>query len=107
MLQAIEELRMRSELAHQERVDAQQWVGHLVNELQRERDLKVAAEGMSAGLAMEVGKCQEEVWHLEAKVTQQCGEVRKLWADVNGKSLVSLVVFLLRIRGKAFDTVDT
>ena len=50
---------MRSELAHQERVDAQQWVGHLVNELQRERDLKVAAEGMSAGLAMEVGQHQE------------------------------------------------
>ena len=60
---------------------------------------------MSAGLTAKVSQHQEEVRHLEAEVTQQCGEVRKLWADVNGKSLVSLVVFLARIRGKPFDMV--
>ena len=69
--------------------------------------MKVAAEGMSAGLAMEVGQHQEEVRHLEAKVTWQCNEVRRLQADMNGKSPVSLVVFLPRIRGKPFNTVST
>ena len=98
---------MGTELTCQERADAQQRVCHLNNELQRERDLKVAAKGMSAGLATEVGQRQEEVWRLKAEVTQQRDEVRKLWADVDGKSLVSLVVFLPRICGKPFDTVGT
>ena len=62
---------------------------------------------MSARLATEVGQCQEEVWLLEAEVTQQCDEVRKLRVDMNSKSLVSLVVFLPRIHGKPFDMVDT
>ena len=62
---------------------------------------------MSAGLTTEVGQRQEVVWHLEAEVTQQCDEVHRVWADVNGKSLVSLVVFLPRIHGKPFDTVGT
>ena len=35
----------------------------------------------------------------------QQDEVRKLRADVDGKSLVSLVVFLPGICGKPFDTV--
>ena len=56
---------------------------------------------------MEVGQRQEEVRCLEAEVTRQHDEVRRLRADVNGKSLVSLVVFLPRIRGKPFDTVGT
>ena len=82
LLWAIEELRTGTELAHQERVDAQQRVDHLKKELRRERDLKVAVEGVSAGLAAEVGQCQEEVRCLEA-------EVCRLWANVNVKSLVS------------------
>ena len=89
MLQAIEELRTRTELAHQEHIDSQQRVGHLKKELQRERDLKVAAEGMAAGLATKVGQRQEEVRRLEAEVSQQRDEVCRLPADVNGKSLVS------------------
>ena len=56
---------------------------------------------------MEVGQRQEEVWRLEAEVTQQRDEAHKLWADVDGKSPVSLVVFLPRICGKPFDTVGT
>ena len=60
---------------------------------------------MSAGLAVEVGQRQEEVWRLKAEVTLQRDEVRKLQANVDGKSLVSLVIFLPRIRGKPFDTV--
>ena len=47
---------------------------------------------MSIGLAAEVGQRQEEVRHLEAEVTWQRDEVHRLRVDVNGKSLVSLVV---------------
>ena len=78
MLWAIEEFRMRTELACQERADAQQWIDHLEGELQRERDLKVAAEGVSAGLTAEVDQRQEDVRRLEAEVTWQCDEVRRL-----------------------------
>jgi len=62
---------------------------------------------VSAWLAMEVGQRQEEIRCLEAEVTRQLDEVRKLWADVNSKSLVSLVVFLPRIHGKRFDMIGT
>ena len=48
LLQVMEELCTGTELAHQERAVAQQRIGHLENELRRERDLKVAAEGVSA-----------------------------------------------------------
>ena len=44
---------------------------------------------------------------MEIEVTWQHDEVRKLWADVNSKSLVSLVVFVPRIHGKPFDIVGT
>ena len=98
---------MGIDLARQERADAQQQMDHLKDELQRERDLNIVVEGVSARLAVEVGQRQEEVRHLDAKVTQQRDEVHKLWADVDGKSPVSLVVFLPRIRGKPFDTVGT
>ena len=70
MLWAMEELCMGTELAHQEHAVAQQWIGHLENELWRERDLKVAAEGVSARLAAKVGQRQEEVRCLEAEVTR-------------------------------------
>ena len=105
LLRAIEELRSRTELAHQERANAQWRASHLKKELWRERDLKVVAEGVSAGLSMEIGQHQEEVRRLEAEVTWQRDEVRKLRANVNGKSLVSLVIFLPGTRGKPFDTV--
>ena len=82
-------------------------LNHLKDEHQRERDLKVAAEGMFTGLAMEVGQRQQEVRCLEAEVTRQCDEVHRLRANVEGKSLVSLVVFLPKIHGKPFDTVGT
>ena len=107
MLQAIEELRTGIDLARQERADSQQRIDHLEDELQGERDLKVVAEGMATGLAVEVGQCQEVVRRLEAEVTQQRDELHRLQADVNGKSLVSLVVFLPGIHGKPFDTVGT
>ena len=107
MLWAIEELRTGIALARQERADAQQRIDHLEDELQGEKDLKVAAEGVSFRLATEVGLRQEEVQHREAEVTQQRHEVRGLWVDVNGKSSISHVVFLPRICGKPFDTVGT
>ena len=50
---------MGVDLAHQEPTDAQQQINHLNDELQRERDLKVAAEGVLVGLGTEVGQCQE------------------------------------------------
>ena len=105
LLWAIEELHMGIDLARQERTDAQQRIGHLEDELQAERDLKVAAEGMSTGLTAEVSQRQEEVQCLEAEVTQQRDEVRRLQVDMNGKPPVSLVVFLPRIRGTPFDMV--
>ena len=55
---------------------------------------------------MQVDQRQEEVRRLEAEVTRQRNEVRKLRANVDGKPLVSLVVFLPRIHGSPFDTVD-
>ena len=60
---------------------------------------------MSIRLAMEVGQHQEEVRRLEAKVIRQRDEVRMLWADVDGRTLVSLVVFLPRIHGRPFNMV--
>ena len=63
------------------------------------------AESVSARLATEVGQRQEEVRCLEVEVTRQRDEVRKLRADVDGKPLVSLVVFLPRIHGRPFDMV--
>ena len=70
LLRAIEELHTGTELARQERADTQQQIDHLEGELLRERDLKVAAEGMFSGLATEVGQHQKEVLHLEAEVTR-------------------------------------
>ena len=55
LLRAIEELRIGIDLARQERTDTQQRIDHLEDELQGERDLKVAAEGMATELTMEVG----------------------------------------------------
>ena len=107
LLRAVEELRTGIDLARQERADAQQRICHLENELRRDKDLKVAAKGVSTGLAAEVGQCQEEVRRLEVKVIQQRDEVRRLWADVNGKSPVSLVVFLPGIGGKPFVMIGT
>ena len=78
MLWAVEELHMGIDLARQERANAQQRINHLEDELQGERDLKVAAEGMSTRLATEVGQCQEEVRRLEAEVTWQRDEVHRL-----------------------------
>ena len=69
--------------------------------------MKVAAKGVSFGLDTEVGQRQEEVRCLEVEVTRQRNEVHRLQADMDGKSPVSLVVFLPRIHGKPFDTVGT
>ena len=94
LLWAVEELRTGIDLARQERAVAQQQTDHLEDEFQRERDLKVAVEGKFAGLATKVGQRQEEIWCVETEVTQQRNEVRKLRADVDGKSSFFLVVFL-------------
>ena len=61
LLWAVEGLYMECDLAHQENVNAQQWIDLLEGELEGERDLKVMAEGVSARLATEAGQRQEEV----------------------------------------------
>lgn len=61
---------------------------------------------MSAWLATEVGQCQEVVRLLDAEVTRQRSEVRKLQVDVDGKLLVSSIVFLPGIHGGPFDMVS-
>ena len=81
LLQAVEGLRMERDLAHQECAEAQQRIDLLEGELEEERDLKVVAKGVSARLTMEVGQRQEEVWCLDAEVTQQHDEVCRLRAD--------------------------
>ena len=70
LLRAVEELRTGIDLARQERADAQQQINHLKDELQGERDLKVAAKGVATRLTMEVGQRQEEVRRLEVEVTR-------------------------------------
>ena len=90
---------------HMERADAQQRIDLLKCELEGEKDLKVEAEGVSVRLARKVDQCQEEVRHLEAKVTRHRDEVRKLRTYVDCKPPVSLVVFLPEIHGRTFDTV--
>jgi len=47
-------------MAHQEHVGAQQRINHLEDELEGERDLKVAAKGMSTRLTIEVGQRQSQ-----------------------------------------------
>ena len=104
LLRAVEELRTGIDLARQEHANAQQRINHLEDELQRERDLKVVAEGVSAGLTTEVEQRQEEVRCLEAKVTLQCIEVcsfGRTWTVSPRFPLLSLP----GIRGKPFDTV--
>ena len=57
--QAVEELRTGIDLAHQEHANTQWRIDYLEDELQRERDLKAIAEGMSIGLTVEVGQHQK------------------------------------------------
>jgi chromosome segregation ATPase len=78
LLWAIEGLYMECDAARQECADAQQRIDLLEGELKEERNLKVEAKGMSAGLTAEVGQRQAEIRGLEAEVTQQRDEVRKL-----------------------------
>ena len=92
-------------MVHQECANAQQWIDLLNGELEGEWDLKGAAEGVSTRLTTKVGQRQEEVRRLEAEVTRQRDEVRRLRANMDGKPLISLVVFLPRIHGRPFDMV--
>jgi hypothetical protein len=50
--------------------DAQQQTTLLQRELDIDRDLKVQAEGVSTGLAAEIGQHQEEIWGLESEVSR-------------------------------------
>ena len=56
MLQTIEGFRTEHDLARQERADAQQRIYLLEGELRGEKDLKVAAEAVTAKLTMEVSQ---------------------------------------------------
>ena len=62
-------------------------------------------DGVSARLSVEFGQRQEEVRRLEASVSRQHDEVRRIPTNVDSKPPVSLVVFLPRIHGRPFDTV--
>ena len=60
------------------------------SELPGEKDLKVAAEAVTARLAVEVSERQEQARNLEAEVALWCDEACKLQADMDGKLLVFL-----------------
>jgi hypothetical protein len=61
LLQAVEGLRTVRDLAHRERADAQQRINLLEGDLEKERDLKIKVEGVTARLATEVSQHQEEI----------------------------------------------
>jgi len=82
LLRAVEKLRTGIDLARQERADAQQRIDHLKDELEWERDLKVAAEGVSIGLAVEVDQHQEEVSAWRPRLpgsAMRCASFVKTW----------------------------
>jgi hypothetical protein len=61
LLLAVEGLRRERDVAHQERINAQLQISLLEGELEKERDLKIKAKGVSAGLAVEVGQRRREI----------------------------------------------
>jgi hypothetical protein len=54
----------------QEWDDAHGWVSNLLGKVEKERDLKLKVEGISIGLAMEVGRGKVSIHTLETKVSR-------------------------------------
>jgi hypothetical protein len=79
-------LHVERDLARQERDDARRWFNDLLGEVKTERSLKLKAEDVSAGLAVEVARDKAKIHTLETEVSQQRGEIDKLWLDVIGES---------------------
>jgi hypothetical protein len=69
LLQTVAGLHVEHELARQERDDARGWVNNLLGEVKKERDLKLKAEGVSTGLAVEVAWDKAKINALETEVS--------------------------------------
>jgi cell division protein FtsL len=79
-------LRVECDSARQERDDARGQVNDLLGEVEIERGLKLKAEDVSARLTMEVARDKAKIHTLETEVSQQRGEIDKLWSDITGES---------------------
>jgi hypothetical protein len=79
-------------------------VNDLLGEVEKERGLKLKVEGVSMGLAVEVGQGKARIHTLETEVSWQCGEMDKLWSDVKGEPSGPVSFFFLDPRC-LFDTV--
>jgi hypothetical protein len=79
-------LHVERDLARQERDDARRWFNDLLGKVKTEMSLKLKAEDVSAGLAVEVARDKAKIHTLETEVSRQRGEIDKLWLDVTGES---------------------
>jgi hypothetical protein len=79
-------LHVERDSAWQEHDDACVWFNDLLSEVKIERSLKLKAEDISGGLAVEVGRDKAKIHTLETELSRQRGEIDKLWLDVTGES---------------------
>jgi hypothetical protein len=69
LLQTMARLYAEHDSTQQEWDDARGWVSNLLGKVEKERDLKLKAEGVSTGLAMEVDRGKVSIHTLETKVS--------------------------------------
>jgi hypothetical protein len=69
LLQAVVRLCAKRDSTWQEHDDARGRVNDLLGEVEKERGLKLKAEGVSAGLAVEVGRGKARIHTLETEVS--------------------------------------
>jgi hypothetical protein len=74
------------DLARQEHDDAHGRVNDLLSKVETERGLKLKAEDVSVGLAVEVTRDKAKIHTLETEVSRQRGEIDKLWSVITGES---------------------
>jgi FtsZ-binding cell division protein ZapB len=86
LLQTVVRLRVECNSVRQERDNARGRVNDLLGEVEIERGLKLKAEDVSARLTMEVARDKAKIHTLETEVSQQRGEIDKLWSDITGES---------------------
>jgi hypothetical protein len=98
LLQAMARLRAEHDSTRQERDDARGWVNDLLGEVQKERGLMLKVEGVSAGLAMKVGRGKARIHTLETEVSRHCGGMDKLLSDVKGEPSGPMSFFFLDLR---------
>jgi hypothetical protein len=81
LLQAMARLHVERNSTRQECDNARGRVNDLLGEVEKERGLKLKAEGVSAGLVVEVGRGKAKINTMETEVSWQRGEVDKLRSD--------------------------